>query len=56
MGEILEADKNLKIVMNLDPTNPNITTEQSNLSALKAAFSNAELSYKNKDYRQVSKK
>lgn len=53
MGEILEADKNLRIVLNLDPNNVSILAEQSNLTALKNAFSNAETSYTNKDYRQV---
>lgn len=53
VGEILEADKNLKIVLNLDPNNATILTEQNNLTALKSAFAGAETSYSNKDYRQV---
>ncbi|XP_065213632.1 dnaJ homolog subfamily C member 7 [Planococcus citri] len=53
MGETVEAEKNLKIVSKLDPTNPNIPTEQSNLQQLKTIFSSAESSYKNKDYRQA---
>lgn len=56
IGEILEADKNLKIVLNLEPSNPSALAEQSNLIALKTAFSNAETSYSNKDYRQVRHK
>lgn len=53
VGEVLEADKNLKIVSKLDPTNPSLPVEESNLLALKTAVSNAESSYQNKDYRQV---
>lgn len=53
MGEIVEAEKNLKTVSKLDPKNLSIPTEQSNLNQLKTNFSNAESSYRNKDYRQV---
>ncbi len=53
MGEILEADKNLKIVLSLDPNNASILAEQKNLNALKSAVTSAETSYGNKDYRQV---
>ena len=54
VGEIQEADKNLRIVLNLDPNNASIIAEQNNLIALKNAFTGAETSITNKDYRQVS--
>ena len=55
VGEIQEADKNLRIVLKLDPNNASITAEQNNLIALRNAFTGVETSYSNKDYRQVSR-